>query len=214
MVESSPRTSSSARTRSSRLGRSRVASCGCIYLSAEKVLTFNDDIIYYESNISPNTVRSHHKTTPLFLSVSLHTHHTKNTNDRRTNERVLRGCHRRMGRRCQFHRLRATGGYDFDEGTKRVDSIVRAAAAANTTTSTSSSSLERGGSSSRCGNEHSKRAPICLSRRWVQSVLSRSPGGDDGHSVAKYDALCRVRRRRAMEQNIDGKEQREQKREQ
>ena len=27
-----------------------------------------------------------------------------------------------MGRRRQLYRLRATGGYDFDEGTKRVDS--------------------------------------------------------------------------------------------
>ena len=94
--------------------------------------------------------------------------------------------------------------YDFDEGTKRVDSII-----------------VRGGGGeydyyfhviifiverrkrSRYGND-SKRAPICLSRRWVQSVLSRSPGGDDGDSVAKYAPLCRVRRRRAMEQNIDG----------
>ena len=158
---------------------------------------------------SQYSCRSHHKTTLSPALSCTHTH-TKNTNDRRTNastrtnERVLRGCHRRVGRRCEFHRLRATGGYDFDEGTKRVDSII-----------------VRGGGGeydyyfhviifiverrkrSRYGND-SKRAPICLSRRWVQSVLSRSPGGDDGDSVAKYAPLCRVRRRRAMEQNIDG----------
>lgn len=134
--------------------------------------------------------------------------HTKSTHDRRTktrtNERVLRGCHRRMGRWCQFHRLRATGGYDFDEGTKRVDSIIVRGGGGEYDYFHVIVVLRKRRKSSRCGNEHSKRAPICLSRRWVQSVLSRSPGGDDGDSVAKYAPLCRVRRRRAMEQNIDG----------
>ena len=140
-----------------------------------------------------------------------HTPHKKSTNDRlttkttRTNERVLRGCHRRVGRRCQFHRLRATGGYDFDEGTKRVDSIiVRGGGGEYDYFHVIIIVFRKRRKSSQCGNEHSKRAPICLSRRWVQSVLSRSPGGDDGDSVAKYAPLCRVRRRRAMEQNIDG----------
>lgn len=167
---------------------------------------------------SQYSCRSHHKTT-LSPALSLHTHaHKKSTNDRRTNtptrtnERVLRGCHRRVGRRCQFHRLRATGGYDFDEGTKRVDSIVRGGGGEYDYYYFIVFIVERR-KRSRYGND-SKRAPICLSRRWVQSVLSRSPGGDDGDSVAKYATLCRVRRRRAMEQNIDGKEQREQKREQ
>ena len=157
---------------------------------------------------SQYSCRSHHKTTLSPALSCTHTH-TKNTNDRRTiastrtNERVLRGCHRRVGRRCQFHRLRATGGYDFDEGTKRVDSIVRGGGGEYDYFHVIVVFRKRR-KSSRCGNEHSKRAPICLSRRWVQSVLSRSPGGDDGDSVAKYAPLCRVRRRRAMEQNIDG----------
>ena len=158
---------------------------------------------------SQYSCRSHHKTTLSPALSCTHTH-TKNTNDRRTNastrtnERVLRGCHRRVGRRCQFHRLRATGGYDFDEGTKRVDSIVRGGGGEYDYFHVIIIVFRKRRKSSQCGNEHSKRAPICLSRRWVQSVLSRSPGGDDGDSVAKYAPLCRVRRRRAMEQNIDG----------
>jgi len=49
----------------------------------------------------------------------------KNDDQRRQSERTERILRRRvgrMGRRRQLYRLRATGGYDFDEGTKRVDS--------------------------------------------------------------------------------------------